>query len=87
MRAACVHSCPSTHREERVRYYIRQHRKHVSGPHEVEAIRQWIKAGKVRDEMEFSEDGEDWMLGLEMADLFGAAAPVSRRHQGRRRAS
>lgn len=53
-----------------VRYYIRQKKSYVSGPHEVEHIRQWIREGKVREEMEFSEDGEDWMWGIELIDLF-----------------
>lgn len=68
-----------------MRYYIRQHHKHVSGPHEVEAIREWIKAGKVRDEMEFSEDGVEWMLGPEMVDLFGLPHPQLTRRRRRRR--
>jgi hypothetical protein len=65
-----------------MRYYIRQHRKFVSGPHRIEDIREWVREGKVREEMEFSEDGVEWMLGLEMVDLF----PEDRtRHEGRRR--
>jgi len=67
-----------------LRYYIRQHHKHISGPHEVEAILAWIKAGMVRDEMEFSEDGVEWMLGPEMVDLFGVL-PLTRRRRRRRR--
>ena len=67
-----------------MRYYIRQHHKHVSGPHEIEAIRDWIKVGKVRDEMEFSEDGVEWMLGPEMVDLFGVPR-LTRRPRRRRR--
>jgi hypothetical protein len=58
-----------------MRYYIRQHRKFVSGPHRVEDIRVWVREGKVREEMEFSEDGVTWMLGLEMVDLFPADRP------------
>jgi len=71
-----------------MRYYIRQHHKYVSGPHEVEAIRAWIKEGKVRDEMEFSLDGEEWMLGIEMIDLFEprsqSRARSGSQHRGRR---
>jgi hypothetical protein len=62
-----------------VRYYIRQHKKHVSGPHEIDAIRGWIREGKVRQEMEFSPDGVEWMLGIELADLF----PLKRRRKRR----
>jgi hypothetical protein len=71
-----------------MRYYIRQHRRHVSGPHEIEAIRQWVKEGKVRSEMEFSVDGKEWMLGIEMVELFGRPAPrapSTRRRRSRRR--
>lgn len=63
-----------------MRYYIRQHGKYVSGPHEIDAIRGWIREGKVRQEMEFSVDGTEWMLGIEMGDLF----PL-RRRRGRTR--
>ena len=37
----------------------------------MEHIKAWVKEGKVREEMEFSEDGREWMLGLEMVELFG----------------
>ena len=67
-----------------MRYYIRQHRKHVSGPFAIEAIRQWVKEGKVREEMEFSEDREDWMFGIEMLDLFGSRKPRTPRRRKRR---
>jgi hypothetical protein len=70
-----------------VRYYIRQLREHVSGPHDVESIRAWIKQGKVREEMEFSEDGHEWMLGIEMIELFARRSTRARpqRQLGRRR--
>lgn len=67
-----------------MRYYIRQQRKFVSGPHRIEDIRQWVREGKVREEMEFSPDGKDWMLGIEMVELFPPAAP-DRRSSARRR--
>lgn len=66
-----------------MRYYIRQQKKFVSGPHRIEDIRQWIREGKVREEMEFSSDGRDWMLGIEMVELFPPEAP--RRRGGLRR--
>lgn len=69
-----------------MRYYIRQHRKHVSGPHEIESIRTWVKEGKVRDEMEFSEDGVDWMLGIEIGELFGSQGATQFHRKRRRRA-
>ena len=70
-----------------MRYYIRQQREHISGPHEVEAIRTWIKEGKVRDSMEFSEDGVDWMMGPEMGELFNARARSRTRPYSRRQLS
>lgn len=66
-----------------MRYYIRQHKKHVSGPHEIDHIRQWIREGKVRQEMEFSVDGVEWMFGIEMADLF--PTKLRRKRKARRR--
>ena len=53
-----------------MRYYIRQQKKFVSGPHDVEHVRAWIKEGKVRSEMEFSEDGVEWIWGIELINLF-----------------
>ena len=53
-----------------MRYYIRQNGSYVSGPHDLEHLRAWIKQGKVRPAMEFSEDGEDWALGYELLGLF-----------------
>jgi len=53
-----------------VRYYIRQLKKHVSGPHEIAQIRRWVQAGKVNEDMEFSRDGIDWVFGIEMITLF-----------------
>ena len=63
-----------------MRYYIRQQKKYVSGPHDEEHIRQWVREGKVREEMEFSEDGVEWMLGLEMYEFF---SPEQRKHARR----
>jgi len=51
-------------------YYIRQQKKYVSGPHDVEHIRLWIQQGKVREEMEFSTDQIDWIWGIELPNLF-----------------
>ena len=70
-----------------LRYYIRQLGKHVSGPHDLAEIKAWVKAGKVRQEMEFSTDGKDWMLGLEMAELFPMKPSRPRRPVRRRRRS
>jgi len=53
-----------------VHYYIRQLKKHVSGPHEAALIRRWAKIGKVNADMDFSKDGVEWMFGIEMVDLF-----------------
>ena len=64
-----------------MRYYIRQQKKYVSGPHDMADIRQWIKEGKVRDEMEFSEDGIEWLWGIEIPEMF----PQRRRRVRRRR--
>ena len=65
-----------------VQYYIRQHERIVSGPHESENIRQWIAEGKVRSEMEFSEDGKRWQPGSAMPELF---PPDIKRRRRRRR--
>lgn len=62
-------------------YYIRQRKKHVSGPHAVEGIRKLIKEGRVREEMEFSVDGHDWMWGIELVELF---PPALRERRARR---
>ena len=51
-------------------YFIRQQRKYVSGPHSGEQVRAWVREGKVREDMEFSYDRQEWMLGLEMVELF-----------------
>jgi hypothetical protein len=53
-----------------MRYYIRQLQDHISGPYEVTTIREWIKEGKVRAEMEFSVDRSEWIWGIELVDLF-----------------
>ncbi len=45
-----------------MRYYIR-HRRDVQGPFEEDSIKEWIAEGRVRKEMEFSEDGETWTAG------------------------
>ena len=68
-----------------LRYYVRQHRKHVSGPFDFTQLRAWVKEGKIREEMEFSEDGEEWMLGLEMIELFERPRRPRLRPQPRRR--
>ena len=44
----------------------------MSGPFEIDKLKAWVKEGKIREEMEFSEDREEWMLGLEMIELFGS---------------
>ncbi len=67
-----------------MRYYIRQLKKHISGPHELAHIRQWVGEGKVREDMEFSEDGIEWMLGLEMIEVFPPRAPRPKRRRRRK---
>ncbi len=66
-----------------MRYYIRQQKKYVSGPHEIEHIRRWIKEGKVRPNMEFSGDEIDWAIGIELPDLFPNALNPARRERTR----
>ena len=68
-----------------MRYYIRQQGKFVSGPHDLADIQIWIKAGKVREEMEFSEDQIDWIWGIELSNLF--PPPRGGRRLSRRRLS
>ena len=68
-----------------VRYYIRQHRRTVSGPHELANIRQWIAEGMVRSEMEFSEDGKRWRPGTAMPKLFPTDIKRRRRRRKWRR--
>ncbi len=53
-----------------MRYYIRQLKKHVSGPFESAQIRRWIRKGQVNENMDFSEDGRTWMFGIEMVQFF-----------------
>ena len=67
-----------------MQYYIRQQRKYVSGPHDDAHIRQWVKEAKVREEMEFSEDGEEWMLGIEMYEFFSPEARAASRDRSHR---
>ncbi len=74
-----------------MQYYVRQQRKHVSGPYPLATLVAWAKEGKVREDMEYSLDREEWMLGFEMIELFGdrrarPAAPPRRRRRlwGRR---
>ena len=62
-----------------VRYYIRQKGEYVSGPHDLDQIRAWIKEGKVREEMEFSEDQVEWMWGIELPELFARSSRRRRR--------
>lgn len=57
----------------------------MSGPFDLEQIRAWVKRGTVREDMEFSEDGETWMLGLEMIELFGDRRARAKRPPRRRR--
>lgn len=63
-----------------MQYYIRQKKQFVSGPHSVADIQEWIRKGKVREDMEFSTDREDWMWGIEVLDLF----PPDRHRRKRR---
>ena len=66
-----------------MRYYIRQHNGHVSGPHDIEDVRTWIRQKKVRPDMEFSVDRVDWAWGYELTDLF---PPERLRRRATRRA-
>lgn len=64
-----------------MRYWIRQHGEHISGPHDLEAIRAWIRDGKVRPEMEFSPDGCEWIWGIELPELFARKTQRARRRR------
>lgn len=55
-------------------FFIRQGEK-VQGPFAEERLRGWIAAGRVRPEMELSEDGATFRRGAEFAGLFDASAP------------
>ncbi len=60
-----------------MRYYIRQQKTIVSGPHDLDHIKLWIREGKVRPNMEFSPDEIDWQIGVEVPELF----PSERSHR------
>lgn len=66
-------------------YYIRQRDGRVSGPYPISTTKQLIKEGKVRADMEFSEDREEWIWGIELADLFPDAFRAPRGGPGRGR--
>ena len=51
-------------------YFVRQQGHHVTGPYRVEQLRELIGEGRLRPDMEFSEDGTEWAYGLELVDLF-----------------
>ena len=59
-------------------FFIRQGES-VQGPFSVEKIRAWISTGRVRPEMELSEDGTNFWRGDQIAGLFDApaTAPVA----------
>lgn len=51
-------------------YYVRQQGEHVSGPYSIKQLRQLIEDNRLRPDMEFSQDREEWAYGLELVDLF-----------------
>ena len=53
-----------------IKYYVRQKTSHISGPYRLDQLRTLIEQGRLRPDMEFSEDREDWAYGLELVDLF-----------------
>lgn len=53
-------------------YYVRQQTDHVSGPYRLDQLRTLIDQGRIRPDMEFSEDRSDWAYGLELVHLFPA---------------
>jgi hypothetical protein len=67
-----------------VRYYIRQKNGRVSGPYDLSVLKEYVKAGKIREDMEFSVDRRDWMWGIEIAELFPMDARPARRRRPRR---
>jgi len=59
-------------------FFIRQGDT-IQGPFDVERIRSWIAAGRVRPDMELSEDGQTFHRGDAFEGLFDADSP---RHGG-----
>ncbi len=56
------------------KYFVRQRKDHIAGPYRLEQLRELIAKGRVRPEMEFSEDGVEWGYGLELLHLFSPRA-------------
>lgn len=54
------------------RYFVRQMQHHVTGPYRLDQLRKLIGQGKLRPDMEFSEDGKEWAYGLELTNLFSS---------------
>ncbi len=63
-------------------FFIRQAGRHVSGPFDTAAVRDWIREGRVTDEMELSEDRTVWHPSGAVPRLTG---PAKRRTRRRRR--
>src|SRR5262245_47644721 len=76
-------------------YFIRQNGAAVpQGPYPEEQVRAWVAEGRVRIDMDFSEDGETWIPGRRLIAIFPpvstaapAAPPAARRRARRRRAT
>jgi hypothetical protein len=64
-----------------VPYYIRQAGRHVSGPFDTVAVREWLKDGRVTDEMELSTDRVTWAPSSRIPKLGGG---IRRRRRKRR---
>ena len=57
------------------RYYIRQPGGEPQGPFSWTKIQRYVSEGRVRAEMEFSEDGQSWWLGSDGPALFPEVKP------------
>lgn len=58
-------------------YFIRPVGGAVQGPFEVSRIQQWVATGKVREEMDFSEDGKMWWSGRDWPGMFPNAVQAT----------
>ena len=56
-------------------YWIRQSSHDAQGPFSEDTILRYVKDGRVRREMWFSEDGKEWLQGAQLPKLF---PPVQR---------
>ena len=68
--------------------FIRQNGASVQGPFPLSRIQGWAQAGKVRREMEFSVDGDNWIPGDMISGVFETATtPTPSKGSTRRRRS